>query len=448
MARLTPSELARLLQAPEETLTIEHKGWLDLRDNGHKALLAKAIIGLANSGGGVIVLGTRKDAGQEGALGSFPRPEALARYTVDDINSVVQRFAEPEFHCELVFATHPGTGVEHAFVLVPGGHQVPIMACRNGPNGELQQRRCYVRKAGPRTEEPYTKADWDSVLERCLQARRESMLDAIRVIVQGHTGAGPLPPSARAQLRDFITASQGRWEALVAPLPADDPARMPLGHYTVAFSILGVEPVSLAELRRRMEVASRVKHTGWTPFIHLYRPAFEPRPVGGAIEVWLGAPDEERWRHDAAHCDYWRAESAGSFFQQRGYDEDSTQRVTPGKAMDITLPIWRVGEILLYASRLARLYAEDPTILVTCRYTGLQGRTLIRLDGFSDILERRRCVDDTAHLETQATARELDDNLVEVLHPLLSPLYERFGFFELTLPFVTREVERLKSSRF
>jgi hypothetical protein len=41
-----------LLSEPRETLDVEHKEWLDLADNDHRATVAKEIIALANHGGG------------------------------------------------------------------------------------------------------------------------------------------------------------------------------------------------------------------------------------------------------------------------------------------------------------------------------------------------------------------------------------------------------------
>lgn len=47
------SRLADLLLDPREALDVEIKGWLDLAGSDeHKATLAKAILALANHGGG------------------------------------------------------------------------------------------------------------------------------------------------------------------------------------------------------------------------------------------------------------------------------------------------------------------------------------------------------------------------------------------------------------
>ena len=58
-----------------------------------------------------------------------------------------------------MFAEHPITGTEHAFVIVPGGMTVPVMSKR-GSEGVIQPQRCYVRKPGPGSEEPFTAEEW------------------------------------------------------------------------------------------------------------------------------------------------------------------------------------------------------------------------------------------------------------------------------------------------
>jgi schlafen family protein len=232
----TPDELRRLLNAPNETLAIEYKSWLSFADNAGKATLAKAAIALVNHGGGIIVLGMRGDAQDRGALVSQPRPGDLRRYTQDDVNAAINRFADPAMHCELLFARHPATQTEHAFVIVPSNVATPVMSKRDC-QGVLAAQRCYVRKPGPCSEEPFTGEEWRVLIDRCVRAGRESMLDAIRHIVQGHAGAVPAE-DALARLRAFARDGLARWQALTNASPANDPARMPHGYRELVFEIL------------------------------------------------------------------------------------------------------------------------------------------------------------------------------------------------------------------
>jgi len=442
----TPEELVGLLISPNESLAIEYKSWLALSENPEKAKLAKAAIAIANNGGGIIVFGMRPNNSEGGALGSQSRPTELNRYNQDDINAAINRYADPPFHCELLFANHPETVVEHAFVIVPGG--IPdVLMSRRSSDGAIAAHRCYMRKPGPRSEEPFTSQEWREVIDRVVRARRDDMLDAIRLIVQGHAGGVP-EAIATNELIDFAAEAQERWQALVQGLPPGDVARLPHGHYELAFQIRDVPSASnLADLRRRMESADEIRHTGWTPFVTLGRQPLQPNAVSGTIEAWLGVPEGERTRVPQ-HCDFWRAHPEGLLFLKRGYDEDGTDRLEPGRYFSLIYPIWRIGETMLYASRLARLFGENPSILVRCRYTGLRGRELATLSSRRTLTPGRLCNDDQATLETLAKATEIDDNLAEVLHPFLAPLYERFALFELPNFVVAEEIEIMRSRRF
>lgn len=442
----TPEDLIGLLISPNESLTVEHKSWLQLSQNSGRAKLAKAAIALANHGGGIIVLGMRPDNAEGGALDSQPRPNGLRRYSQDDVNAAINRFADPAFHCELMFANHPETDIEHAFVIVQGGLTVPVMSTR-GCDGIIIARRCYIRKPGPRSEEPFTAEEWRGVLDRCVRAGREDMLDAIRLIVQGHAG-GILEAGAGDALVEFTDDARRRWQELIDPLPADDTARMPFGYYELGFEILEVPPApNLRELRRRMDEAGALRHTGWGPFVRIDREPLSPYAVDGMIESWLGVPEDNLARAPK-HCDFWRAHPDGRLFLQRGLDEDGTDRWVAGANFSLTTPIWRVGEAVLFVARLARLFGENPSILVRCRYTGLRDRVLATFGGRYLLLDNRVCKDNEAALETLATATEIDGNLAEVLHPFLAPLYERFSFFELSMRMVVEELEKMRRGRF
>jgi hypothetical protein len=443
----SPDELRTLLSSPNESLSIEYKGWLDIRANRDRATLAKAAIAIANHGGGIIVIGMGVDSAHPGPLQSQLRPAAIERYTQDAVNAAVNRFADPQLHCELLFAVHPDSGVEHGFVIVPGGLAVPVMSTRE-VQGVISAQRCYIRKPGPSSEEPYTAEEWRSLLERCVRAGRADMLDAIRAIVQGRAGTTPEQP-ARSALTEFVERCRVRWQELTTALPEGSPGKLPHGHYELAFEILGAAPApNLAELRRRMETAGATKHTGWGPFVLLHRAPLAPVPVVNGIEAWLGVP-EDRVFSTPAHSDFWRAEPAGRLFLLRGFDEDSrSDIVSPGTAFDITLPVWRVGEAMLYVERLARTFGEDLSFITRCRYVGIRGRVFTSLDRRRWLLDERRAADDDVSVETQATCAEVRDNLVEVVHQLLTPVYERFGFWELSERLVAEELERLTSGRF
>jgi len=197
-----------------------------------------------------------------------------------------------------------------------------------------------------------------------------------------------------------------------------------------------------------------VRHTGWPPFWYPNRVGIEPYPIDGAVECWLGGdpqtPIEDR---DAGHSDFWRIHPEGLAFLLRGFQEDGMEAPRPGREpippatkFDITLPVWRVGETLLQAERLAINLFEGPTtIRFITTYEGLAGRSLTSIDGRRHIFEGRVTRQNSITLSTHVDAQAIDPNLPEIIHPLLSPLYALFDFFELPMQLVVDELARMRA---
>jgi len=132
----------------------------------------------------------------------------------------------------------------------------------------------------------------------------------------------------------------------------------------------------------------------------------------------------------------------------RGYQEDTVEGNPPGQLFDVTFPVWRIGEGILFASRFAETFDGVEGLAVRCRFTGLSGRSLVSLSGaravFGDDTSRSTEID----VEAQASMQRIKDNLVEVLHQLLVPLYERFNFMHLPVLLVDQELARMARGRF
>jgi hypothetical protein len=108
--------------------------------------------------------------------------------------------------------------------------------------------------------------------------------------------------------------------------------------------------------------------------------------------------------NDAAHSDFWRASPQGLMYLLRGYDEDAMQRVPPGSSLELILPVWRVGEIVLHAEQLAAALGEgETTVILHFQWEGLAGRRLRSLNG------RRHLWDAARHSEIRNLSPDSDD---------------------------------------
>lgn len=273
-------------------------------------------------------------------------------------------------------------------------------------------------------------------------------LDILRVV-----GLVDEPAEGDTQSR-FVRQAYERWRQLTAPLPTDSPARFPNGFYRIDYWLEGdLKIPDLGAFERILEKAV-VRKTGWPPFFLPTREELGAREIDGAIECWLApqSNDLERGFSDPAHCDFWRAAPTGNMFLIRGYQEDSNETFPAGSILDTTLPLWRMGEVLLHAERLASLLKREPDSVVTIHframYTGLTGRVLRSwANPLSEMLiEGYAARSDEAVLETSLSSDNVEGRLAEILLPLLSSLFDRFGIAGLSHGRVASEVQRLLNS--
>ena len=437
------SDLQQLINEPQEDLAVEYKNWLDFKNKESKAIFAKACIALANHGGGYIVLGFDE---KNGSLTSTQCPDDHDEITQDMINGIIRRYAEPSFHCKLNEIEHPESGVNHIIVSVPGDQIVPVLSKRYYLN-KIKQNCCYIRKPGPCSEEPHKADEWSKLLRRCVLADKEDLLNSIRSIVHGQVKAEPVASNSKKIFKDFRETSFNRWETLTKNLSLDSPGRFPKGYYEVS-----VHPVNatttdnLIELRKMLEHAQGTKLTGWPPFLELKREKWKPYPVNDHIEAWI-KPTKDKTLNEASYADYWRASRSGQLYTIRGFMEDSLEKrigLEPGDKFSIHLPVWRIGEILYFATRFLSRLQKIQTVMIHCRFFGLEGRTLVHLDDL-DWLSTSHCKTNEVKETITVDLKLLENNMVEIVHQLLSPLYESFDYHELSKIFVARELSKMRN---
>ena len=345
---------------------------------------------------------------------------------------------------------HPTSGRIHPIIGVPGGHRVPIRAKRSGPNDRIVKAHAiYIRRPGPESAEPLTASEWDQLFKRCVDERRDELLDQIRNIV---LGVPPPPQKAEGNevspLERWTRRCEDAWKQRIEALPPESPRRLPRGSYTFTYHIDDATRFGLADLLEILREAPRL--TGWNTWWVPTHPAIAPHPVDGTIECWIGGDDRNHHEHrDAAHSDFWRISPDGFAFLRRGYQEDgdhaAKDHIAPGTCFDATLPIWRVGEGLLHAAYLAgRL--DGTSVSFNAKYTGLRGRELVQWAGPMEHVDWAggASQDDRITLTTLADVNAVTANLVDIVHQLLSPLHELFDFTRLPVDVVRHELQRLR----
>ena len=432
-----------LVRNPREGLDVELKAWLDLDQREHQADLAKAILALANHDGGYVLVGyddeTRAPAEDSEQVGT--------QYDQDRVNGVLQRYAEPQIHVDVEFV-ECADGTYHPVIIVPGGHTVPILCRRDGPNGaHVKQNTIYIRRPGPESSEPQSAAEWAALMRKCVLADRDTLLDQMRTVISPMSGAAsaegaPLP----SRHREWVESSQQRFEELnEEAFGGLETSPFSHGYWRAAYT---VEPpiaeLTLASFRRRYRniVGSE---TGWPVGLELHREDAAPRPYEGCMELWLAESLD-----DPAVSDYWRASPEGNFALFRGYQDDSREwegRENPGTEFEFIIPIWRVGELLLHGQRFVEHFADaEAGLQVSMTWTGLAGRRIRNSQPgrYIGIYSRSAQQNEVSVSLTIDNASRISANLPELVQEATQPLYEIFDFLSVPAQTIRHELEEMR----
>jgi len=260
----------------------------------------------------------------------------------------------------------------------------------------------------------------------------------------GRLGSSPNPSKAPTGLISWEQECRQRLDQLTAEHDDSSKAKAQ-GTWSASYRLIGVpdEP----DLRKFMAILREVAghETGWPAWWTPEEGASRPRPVGGMIECWFS----DLLQRDPANADFWRADPRGRLCLIRSYQEDY-ERLTPSPrtGFDLVLPIWRTGECLLHAERLAHRL-DATTIQFMMRWTGLRGRKLATIAGRRRMMEpTRAAVDDDLRGFTETTPGEIAADLPGVVRRLVDPLYASFDFYEPPAEIYDEELTLMRSGDF
>lgn len=373
------TDLTDLVDFPRETLDIELKQWIDLRDRVAQAKLARHIAALANHGGGWIVFGFRDD----GTLDP-DRPIELSLYNRDTFASIINRLLTPAFQCD-VQLVRSSAGLHYPVVRVPSHSATPIGAKADGPHdnkGQPQGIRAgtyYVRKPGPKSDAALGMEDWQPLIRRCVAFDRDILLADISRAIQPRVE----PPAAAAtgRLKAWHEESEARWRAIIKRAAALRwLVDIGTNHCQLSYAIVSEAGIAIPadELHQVLEGVNRdvreTVWTGWSMFYPFTRPeiaaALHPEFAdGGGLEVLesnlIGDGD-----FDITLPDFWRYSVDGRATIIRPYREDRQRSVNgKGRAAGTWLSpetiIRETAELVTHARIMAEKY-EGSSVAFRC----------------------------------------------------------------------------------
>ena len=385
--------ITSLLRHPSEALQVEIKTWLDPRTDESIAKIIKAVFSIRNRNGGCLIIGFDNKTLIPDKYSLNENVDEL--YHVDTIQGLVSRYANSPFEVEV--AIHQRDGQPHPVIVVPEGVRVPVVVKRDlvatGGKKLLEVGDVYFRTLlsnGTPSSARILPSDYPELLEICFENREADIGRFLRrhlssvegPVVEALMGTGNAEVIKRRRERSFAVIDNGidAFQAavdqrnLVSELNRlEDPLTMRVG--------LVLDPPKPGELPTKEFMnrisASNPHYSGWPPWQDsrgFARETHRPYVFDGIWQA-LMIQFDRGWSN---HLEFLRFGPVGEFYLQRVMQDDLSEKVTPGAAMDVVLMIHRVAEVLAVGLSMARSLGWDPngTAGFAFRWSGLNSRQL------------------------------------------------------------------------
>ncbi|HEY1980190.1 MAG TPA: ATP-binding protein [Xanthobacteraceae bacterium] len=439
MPPFNDTQYKSLLDEPNETLDVEYKQWLDLSSNEVRADLARHIAALSNYGGGIIVFGISDTMQYAG-----PNPFAATACDRDFVASVVKKYLEPTFQCD-VREIESSAGNMHPIVIVPPHGASPICAKANGPfDGKktvgIVQGVHYTRKPGPASEQIQNAAEWAPIIRRCAMHDRSAIFGALDAALRG---SGPIPPSMSDALRRWQDSA--RTAFLKDVESKSNRKELAKWHWQVSYAIERSDDqvldanTLLGILREIYREVSDTVNSGWNMIdpegIDANSPSFQTDGDSGLGEVDFLEFSFLRSSREVSVSDLWRVSADGKVTTIRNYWEDSfiNSDMAPGSFISPNWMTRSLAEIVRHARAMTERFENPITVSFRCEWHGLNGRILHSPNA---IWYRRRFQSASDHKSSTATipVTMLRNGLPDVVAKLIAPLMRGFTTEQLIGP--------------
>jgi hypothetical protein len=292
-------------------------------------------------------------------------------------------------------------GVEHPVICVPAGVKIPASAKKElaEVNKKLIERGaiyfCTLNASGIVSTSAARPEDWRDIFEICFENREadigrffrkalsasesEKLADALRKFLATTESPQMAQQSITETATSLLDAGEERFQHALAKSNPDEITRAMAAGLTWQVAITVDPPLPERDANKdflAQVLGSNARYTGWPVWIDLRGASSSGLHPYRADAAW-----ESIVSGTSAHLDFWRIEPAGHFYLRRALQDDLTDKVAPGTALEPILVLIRVAEAIAVGLAMVRtLVGADDTerrLGFAFRWTKLSNRKLI-----------------------------------------------------------------------
>lgn len=391
-----------LVANPSESLSVEVKRWIDPATVEGQAKIIRGCFALRNRNGGYFVIGIDDKSLQPDNANKPNDPRSI--FHVDTIQGLISKFAQELFEIGVAFSRRDST--DHPVIVVPSGVQVPVVAKRELVDSTSKKLiglgDVYFRTlaaSGVPSTSIARPLDWRDILDICFENREADIGRFLRRQLSGidhsvlantlrqlgvvdKVALSPPLPSLRDEANKLLNIGEAGFLKAIEKRPLDESTRSMVNgltwHVALVMQPGWVERTADAQFLAQV-LGSNPSLTSWPVWIDSRNFTDERSRPYRTSESWEALVAFRRgW---SAHLDYFRLDPKGQLYLRKALQDDLSDKVRPGTALDPILVILRVAEAIAVGISVARSLSETSEVPhrlgFAFRWTKLAKRALI-----------------------------------------------------------------------
>jgi len=433
------------LKYPGESPIVDYKAAIPFKENddfSHK--LVKHIIGMANAGGGYIVIGYKEyEPG-------FLRPdtqminEIVETYETTRLNQYVNRFVSEEQKIEILVHLLEHEGKRYPIIEVKRFKEYPFFCTRSTRDGHLKEGVLYFRDSASRTIKIAGPSEWKQLIDLCVREKQDYVIKQIRLSLKEFGLIPKLekfePEETGKQIDHWINNRRSYVKNLIHSVYGET---CPTSFWEVVQWLPNSEKIWDQKTLRDVAEKSQLRNTGWPIGIVLYDENRKPIPKQDGIEATIASDT----------IDYWYFKVDGSYYFARTFEEDTQNSKIEDKKerfLYFDVQIWRIAEVLAHCLQLynnLKIPAEQK-IRIQISWMGIDNRILKASPSSGRHLWSRKCVEPTVTWDKEMTLSDLFFEWEELAIDAINRLFLMFDYFKIDDKIAKEIIEEFKKSRF
>ena len=208
----------RLLTHPGERQDVDYKASMAFgNDDSFSLKLIRHIQGMANAGGGWLIIGFVQADNQNWLPDPSHTNQVCSSYDPTPLSQMVDSSLArgQRVKVTVYFEVHPSNGLQYPVIQVGGFERLPCI-CRSDRTASdtneriLHQGMVYLRRPNAETAPVSTPQDWEDLISRCVRLRRDEFLAEFRELFERMISTPQPSRSATEELSTFMDEMRRR----------------------------------------------------------------------------------------------------------------------------------------------------------------------------------------------------------------------------------------------